>query len=495
MGRRLRTRAGARYGAVVDEGSRQRASGLPPGTRLGRYTLMRRFAMGGMAELYLAHQRGAEGFGKIVALKRIHPHLAANPEFTNMFLDEARLAAALDHPHIVHVLDFGESDGEHYLTMEYVHGRHLLDVMRAHSGRPLPLDVAVQIVGAVARALHHVHELRGPDGRAQGLVHRDVSPSNVLVSYEGTVKLTDFGIAKAVDLTSATRTGTFKGKLGYASPEQVRGDALDRRSDIFALGILLYETTTGVRTFAGPNEFAVLGRVARGDWVPLEEIDAAYPAPLHAIVARALAHDPAERFATAEDFAHELDEAGRALALRTSPTRVRDTMREAFGEPPPIAADDELRLATREPTVVAATSMAAERPEPRRARATLLPWIGAAAVVSGVLAWVALRPEASSAPSVDPQPARATGPARSEPTAAAVSAAVEPVPPAIVVPAPIVMPAPPAETATPPEAEPAPAPATSKPKRRRAKKPRAKASSSATAKSGLEDLYPPGHGR
>lgn len=494
--------------AEVDQGSRLRASGLPPGTRLGRYTLMRRFAVGGMAELYLVHQRGAEGFGKIVALKRILPHLAANPEFTHMFLDEARLAAALDHPHIVHVLDFGENDGEHYLTMEYVHGRHLLDVLRAQSGRPLPLDVAVHIVGAVARALHHVHERRGPDGRAQGLVHRDVSPSNVLVSYEGTVKLTDFGIAKAVDLTSATRTGTFKGKLGYASPEQVRGEPIDRRSDIFALGILLYETTTGVRTFAGPNEFAVLGRVARGDWVPPEEVDPDYPEPLRAVVARALAHDPAERFPTADALAHELDELARSLGLRTSPSRVRELMRESFGEPPPIAADDELELATREPTVVAPQALAAPPPA-RGARSVLVPWIGAAAVVSGVLAWVALRPEASSAPPAAPPSARVDEP-RADPVPASVRAKEDAVAAPIVVPAPIVLPGPPATeergeapVADPPQAEraaePAPPPApsaraTTKSRRKRTKRPRAKAPAP-TSKTGLEDLYPPGHGR
>jgi eukaryotic-like serine/threonine-protein kinase len=481
----------------VDEASRQRASGLPPGTRLGRYTLMRRFAVGGMAELYLAHQKGAEGFGKIVALKRILPHLAANPEFTAMFLDEARLAAALDHPHIVHVLDFGESDGEHYLTMEYVHGRHLLDVLRAQSGKALAIDVALQVVGAVARALHHVHELRGPDGRAQGLVHRDVSPSNVLVSYEGTVKLTDFGIAKAVDLTSATRTGTFKGKLGYASPEQVRGEPIDRRSDIFALGILLYETTTGVRTFAGPNEFAVLGRVARGDWVPPEEIDPAYPPELRAIVARALAHDPDERYPTADALAHEIDELARAMDLRTSPSRVRELMHATFGDAPPIAADDELRLATRDPTVVAATSTVGELQRDRGARGVLLPWIGAAAIVSGVLAWVALRPAASPTPPARPAEARASDPvAEPAPVPAAVAA---PAAPPIVVPAPIVLPASnlePAPAPAQPEAAPAPErPRTSsKTRRKRAKKPRAKASAPAP-KSGLEDLYPPGHRR
>ncbi|MBK8240932.1 MAG: serine/threonine protein kinase [Deltaproteobacteria bacterium] len=321
-----------------------RALGLPPGTRIGRYTLVRRIATGGMAEGYLAQLRGAERFDKLVALKRILPQFANDPEFARMFLDEARLASRLHHPNVTQVLDFGEFEGEHFITMEFVHGHHLLALMRAHRGRPLAHPVALTIVASIARALHHMHELRDHDGSPLGLVHRDVSPSNVLLSYEGAIKLTDFGIAKAVELTSATRTGSFKGKLGYSSPEQCRGEIIDRRSDIFALGILLYETTTGARAFSGPNEFAVLGRVARGDYVHPREIEPEYPAGLASLVECAMALDASQRFATAADLAEAVEAYAHEAGWRLTPARVVEAMGESFGEAPPLTSPDESML-------------------------------------------------------------------------------------------------------------------------------------------------------
>jgi serine/threonine-protein kinase len=450
---------------------------------MGRYTLMRRFAVGGMAELYLAHQRGAEGFAKVVALKRILPHLAADPQFTKMFLDEARLASGLAHPNIAQVLDFGAAEGEYYLTMEYVHGRHLLDLMRARPGRPLPLAVALDVVGSIARALHHVHEQRGPDGRALGLVHRDVSPSNVLIAYDGSVKLTDFGIAKAMDLTSATRTGTFKGKLGYASPEQCRGEAIDRRSDIYALGILLYETTTGVRAFSGPNEFAVLGRVAAGKFVPPQEVDPTYPPALRKVVAKAMALESGDRYPTASALAEALEDVARAIDLRASSTIVGGVMVEHFGAPPPIAAPAELRLG--EPTVVDPDAVTPVQIEPPRVaspsrRAVVLPWVLSGVTIVAAVSWVMLRePKAAPAPAPAPQPV---------PVAA-------PDPPPVVVqrpdpPAPEPDPEPPVEPAAEPEAEPEaePAPTATRRKPRKKRRP-----SSKPASSDRDALYPPGH--
>ncbi|MCR9165319.1 MAG: serine/threonine-protein kinase [Nannocystaceae bacterium] len=317
------------------------AAGLAPGTQLGRYTLVRRFAIGGMAELYLAQQTGAAGFSKIVALKRILPHLAHEDTFTQMFLAEAKLASDLGHPNLAHVLDFGEADGEHFLTMEYVHGVNLLEALK-RARRPLPLEAALQIVIDVARGLHELHEHRSPDGRPLGLVHRDVSPSNVLLAYDGSVKLTDFGIAKAMDLTSATRTGTFKGKLGHSSPEQARGESIDRRSDVFCLGILLYEVTTGTRAFSGANEFAVLGKVARASYEPPEEVLDGYPPGLSAIVHHALAAVPEDRPESAAAFAEAIAAFGRTQGIPIGPTSVAKMMRELFGEPPPIADPEEL---------------------------------------------------------------------------------------------------------------------------------------------------------
>lgn len=303
--------------------------------------------MGGMAELYLAQQHGAAGFTKVVALKRILPHLAEDPKFTRMFLAEAHLASGLVHPNLAHVLDFGEHEGEHFLTMEYVHGRNLLHLLSADDGAPIGIGAALTIVAAVARGLHDLHEQSSPEGRPLGLVHRDVSPSNVLVSYDGTVKLTDFGIAKAMGLTSATMTGAFKGKLGHASPEQVRGEEIDRRSDVFCLGILLYEVTTGVRAFSAPNEFAVLAKVARGQYAPLSEIDPDYPVALARICERAMQPSASDRYPTAAAVAQAIEDFARHRGLALREETVAQAMTEAFGEAPPIVDAAELELSSQ----------------------------------------------------------------------------------------------------------------------------------------------------
>ncbi len=475
-----------------------RALGLPPGTRIGRYTLVRRVAMGGMAEVYLAQLRGAERFAKLVALKLILPQFAGDPEFARMFLDEARLASRLQHPNVTAVLDFGEHQGEHYITMEFVHGRHLLELMRAHRGRPLACEVALTIVSGVAAGLHHMHELRDHDGSPLGLVHRDVSPSNVLLSYEGAVKLTDFGIAKAVEHTSATRTGAFKGKVGYASPEQCRGEPIDRRSDLFALGILLYETTLGARAFSGPNEFAVLGRVARADYVPPSQIDPDYPPALAVLVAKALAVDPADRFATAAEFADALDAYAHAQHWRLSPARVVEAMTTHFGETPPITSADEASwLATDPSTVVAATSSSAASivapspaPPRRRLAATIAGTLALVGTTAVAVTLVARPSEAtpSAAPVVDVDPAASTD--------AAPPSVTPSVAPVLV---PTVVTAAPATSSTAsPSAAPTPAsaavdvdvePPSKGPKRRRPTK-RAKKPAAASVP---DNLYPPGY--
>lgn len=379
---------------VTQVGDSNRAAGLDPGTRLGRYVLVRRLAVGGMAELYLAQQQGAAGFAKLVALKRILPHLAENPTFTGMFLDEARLASGLDHPNLAHVLDFGESQGEHFLTMEYVHGRDLLQMLRATGEATLPLACALSIVTLVGRGLHALHEQRAADGRPMGLVHRDVSPSNVLVSFDGKVKLTDFGIAKAMELTSATRSGSFKGKLGHSSPEQARGEDIDRRSDVFCLGILLYEATTGARAFSGANEFAVLGKVARGDYVPAAEIVPGYPSGLAEIVDRALLLEPSDRYPNARAVAADIDAYADTAGLTLNTEVIADAMTALFGPAPPVLADGELRLAVAEPTHVVPSQPPVP---PSRTRPTaLLVAVPAALLVGAVGALALARPEAPS---------------------------------------------------------------------------------------------------
>ncbi|MCX4247988.1 serine/threonine-protein kinase [Paraliomyxa miuraensis] len=466
-----------------DDANGRSARGLPFGTRMGRYSLIRRLAVGGMAELYIARQAGIEGFEKIVALKRVLPHLAEDAQFVQMFLAEARIAATLDHPNIVHVTDIGEEDGEYFFAMEYVHGANLLEVLRRNDVLPLPRACALTIVTGVAAALHYAHDQLGPDGRPLGLVHRDVSPSNVMISYTGAVKLTDFGIVRAAGRTSVTAEGQTKGKAGYMSPEQCFGERIDRRSDVFALGILLYEATTGVRAFYAPNEFAMMGRTARVDYVPPQDIDPSYPPALARIVARALAKEPDERYPTAEAMHVELEAVAQAEGLRLSAVELSRHMKELFGAP----AHPHTDLGTLpEPT---ATAMPA--PSPPR---VLLPWVLAGAGLAATVAvTIALWPRLDSAadePAVrEPMTTRSVetrptslapaGSAHAEPTSDPTPG-TEPTPPEAV-------PAQPAEAATEPASPTEPVRSTKR-KKRRPRKPKTTSSSTIDRNA----LYPPG---
>jgi serine/threonine protein kinase len=306
------------------------SAALGPGSRLGKYQIIRRLALGGMAELYLARYVGSTGFEKVVAIKRVHPHLAEDEDFVRMFLNEAKLAAGLDHQNIAHVIDFGTVDGEHFMAMEYVHGRGVHQILRESKGS-LPIECALAIVQGVAAALHYAHERTRSDGRPMGLVHRDVSPSNVLVSYEGEVKLLDFGIAKATAVTRATRTGTIKGKLAYMAPEQVRGEDIDRRADVFSLGTVLYELTTGRRCFYAPGEFALINRVAEGRYTKPSAIDPDFPRELEAIISKALRVDRDERYATARELQQAIETYATAQGIQLSPISLSTFMRATFG--------------------------------------------------------------------------------------------------------------------------------------------------------------------
>lgn len=306
---------------------------LLPGSQLGRYQILKRIAVGGMAELYLARQTGDAGYEKIVALKRVLPHLTEDVAFVRMFLNEAKLAAGLSHSNIVHVVDFGSEGGEHFMAMEYVHGRSVQDILRAgarHGG--VPRDVALTIVHEVAAALHYAHERAGADGRPLGLVHRDVSPSNVLVSFDGDVKLVDFGIAKATEATRVTRSGGIKGKLAYMAPEQVRGEAVDRRADVFALAVVAYELCTGRRCFSAPGEFALINRVAEGRYEKPTAADPDFPADLEAIIARGLAVDPADRFESARQLQRAVEVFASGSGDRISRLSLSEYLGITFGQ-------------------------------------------------------------------------------------------------------------------------------------------------------------------
>jgi serine/threonine protein kinase len=298
--------------------------------RLGRYTLLRSLGAGGMAELFLARADGIEGFAKLVALKRILSHKATNERFVRMLLNEARLVAGLDHPNIAQVYDIGRDQGEYFFAMEYVHGQDLVRVLRRAAGRKLHLENALHVAIGVCAGLHCAHMARDPTGRPLDIVHRDVSPSNVLVSYQGAVKLVDFGVAKATTLVSETREGVIKGKYGYMSPEQCLGDPLDRRSDVFAVGILLWEMTAGRRLYAFKGELASLQRIVYRDAPRPSLHDPAYPAQLEHIVMRALARDPKQRYQSAEQLQIDLEQFALDHRLAVSAVSMALEMRTLF---------------------------------------------------------------------------------------------------------------------------------------------------------------------
>lgn len=275
---------------------------------IGRYELLQPLGRGGMAEVYLARPCG-DPRSVVYALKSILPHFADDPRFVQMFHRELTIATGLCHPNLVSVLDHGREHGRHFMVMEYVHGPDLAKLLRSageHDVQP-PLDAAVSIVLAVARGLHHLHEWPGKHGGTPGFVHRDVSPSNVLVGYDGVVKVTDFGVATASSHTRTTEAGGVKGKMGYLSPEQCRSEGLDRRSDVYALGVLLYEATLGERLFYGDNDYAVMHQIVSSDYDRPSDRDPNYPPELEAIILTALAEDREDRFSTAESFADALE--------------------------------------------------------------------------------------------------------------------------------------------------------------------------------------------
>lgn len=304
-----------------------------------------------MAEVYLGLVEGIEGFRKLVALKLIYGQLAQSPEFVKMFLNEARIAASLDHPNVCNVLDLGEVEGEHFIAMEYIHGESLRALLRTCKGKPIPLPSALAVVLATCSGLDYVHEHAGPDGKPRHLVHRDISPSNIMVRFDGGVKIVDFGIAKAVDVSDATTKGTIKGKAAYMSPEQTFAEAIDRRSDIFSLGIVLYEVTTGRRMFYGDNEMAVMNKIVDGRFDLPSSVVEDYPKPLEEIVLRAVAADPQDRYATAEQMQTAIEEFVREHRVGVSKIALRDLMMERFGDRPyPTVMPEELSGGGMTPT-------------------------------------------------------------------------------------------------------------------------------------------------
>jgi serine/threonine protein kinase len=318
---------------------------LAPGKELGKYRVVRRLATGGMAEIYLAEARGIEGFAKHVVLKCILPQYAASETFVRLFLNEARVTASLDHPNIASVYDMGAHEGTYFFAMEYLHGEDLGRVLRELHSRSarLPLEHALTIGAGVAAGLHAAHEKRGVDGRPLGLVHRDVSPSNVVLTFDGGVKLVDFGVAKLTASAELTHTGMLKGKVAYMSPEQCNDQPLDRRSDVFSLGVLLYELTTLTRLFRADSEAATL-RLVLETKIPLPSSRVAdFPPELEAVLLRALARDRNLRYASARELQIALEQVARSRGLVISAASLGDWVTDLFGrrDEPGICAPGE----------------------------------------------------------------------------------------------------------------------------------------------------------
>jgi serine/threonine protein kinase len=278
------------------------------GINYGSYFLLGRLAAGGMAEVFLAKSHEAGCGDQLLAIKRMLPRLSEDPNFVSMFLDEARIAGGLSHPNICRVLDQGQFEQQLFLAMEFIHGKDLRVLKRRAQkrGEPIPPRVIAFIVAKIAEALDYAHHKTNAAGELESIVHRDISPQNILLSYDGVPKLIDFGVAKAKDRLVRTRVGVVKGKLAYMSPEQAAGQEIDARSDIFALGVVLYELLTGALPFRGQNDLSALKRVARAEYVPAQTLNVAIPPRLASVVDRALRRERSERYSTAAEMAGDL---------------------------------------------------------------------------------------------------------------------------------------------------------------------------------------------
>jgi serine/threonine-protein kinase len=303
-------------------------------SQFGKYQLQRKLAEGGMAEVFLAKQTGMEGFEKLVVVKRILPQLCSDESFVKMFLNEARVAARLNHPNVVQIFDLGKLGEQYFIAMEYVHGEDLRSVISeaTNGDKRIATGLACRIMADTLAGLHYAHTRVGADGKPLGLVHRDVSPQNVIVTYEGSVKLVDFGIAKATRAIDAAQTqaGLLKGKYAYMSPEQARGQPVDARADVFCVGVLLWELVTWQRLFKRPTEMSTLMAVAEEPIRAPRTVDPSIPVELDRLIMKALAKKPEDRFATAQDVRAALENLIRTSGWEGDTLALSTYMRELF---------------------------------------------------------------------------------------------------------------------------------------------------------------------
>ncbi len=330
----------------------------------GRYSIEKRLASGGMAEVYLARQQGIEGVGRPVVIKRILPEQADNDEFVTMFLDEARLMAGLNHPNIAAVYDLGKLEGSYFLAMEYVHGPTLLKLAAAanemgHQG--LPIHVALPIVLRIAEALAYLHELHDEYGRPLEIVHRDINPANVMIGHNGSVKLIDFGIAKAASKVYQTRVGVVKGTFGYIAPEQIVDTAgVDHRADLFSLGALMYETCVGETAFGSPDGKDHVERILAGQYARPTMVNPSFPFNLEALIDDCLAVDPDKRPANIFTFIDRLATCMTEHKIIPVTTRLAEATNKLVPDPRmrPVLARTEGSVAVRLPVASPGTEPA-----------------------------------------------------------------------------------------------------------------------------------------
>ncbi|MBU1239307.1 serine/threonine protein kinase, partial [Myxococcota bacterium] len=298
----------------------------------GKYILLDRIAIGGMAEIFRAKATGAASFEKILAIKRIHPNMSDDKDFIKMFIDEAKIVGQLAHQNIAQIFELGRIEGHHFIAMEFIWGKDLLQILTKFKKQRAYMNPyqASFVTARICEALDYAHRKKNPIGESMNIIHRDVSPQNILVSYDGEVKIIDFGIAKARDRSSHTAAGVLKGKFGYMSPEQVRGLPIDHRSDIFAIGTLLYEMLTSRPLFVGNSDLDVLEKVRNVEVPPPRSVNNKIPVQLETIILKALAKDVDDRYQWASEMQEELDNFIHSISPIYNAKRLGDWMKKVF---------------------------------------------------------------------------------------------------------------------------------------------------------------------
>jgi serine/threonine protein kinase len=301
--------------------------------RFGKYLLLEMIATGGVAQLFLAKITGVEGFEKLVAIKMILPHLSGEKELVTAFIDEAKLAALLSHQNIAQIYDFGLMENSYFIAMEYLFGKDLRHILQKAKEKemPLGLEQALYITSRICSGLDYAHKMADFQGKPLHIIHRDISPQNILITYQGEVKIVDFGIAKAASQSTVTSDGAIKGKVAYMSPEQASGEKIDHRSDIFSMGILLYEMLTQKRMFTG-DTLEILDKVRKGAFEQAEAVVKDLPPKLYAILNKALAKDPEQRYQSCGEMQTEIEECMFELSMRPSARGLGDYMKNLFGK-------------------------------------------------------------------------------------------------------------------------------------------------------------------